>query len=263
MLASNSNKDGLYQSYSLTGLQNDSGIAYGDNSGSIYILDSNSLINIFNITSAHETTVWALTILQNGNLVSCSADNLIKIWHKTTFSFIISLVGHNSYVFSIATMNSNVLMSASADNSIKIWRTDTWELLETCTGHIYAVTCLIIGQKNGTIYFASGSEDNTIKIWEKNDFQNIATLTGHSDSVNAVKFLNNGLLASASRDKSIKLWELISFTNIATKQNAHSQSINSLKTSLKSIKNYLISSGADKNIKIWDTDLFLKITNLF
>lgn len=90
ILASNSNKDGLYQSYSLTGLQNDSGIAYGDNSGSIYILDSDSLINIFNITS--ESTVWALTILQNGNLVSCSADNLIKIWHKTTFSFIISLV---------------------------------------------------------------------------------------------------------------------------------------------------------------------------
>jgi WD40 repeat protein len=63
-------------------------------------------------------------------------------------------------------------------------------------------------------------------------------------------------------DKSIRLWELISFSNIATKQNAHSKGINSLKTSLKSNKNYLISSSADKTIKIWDTDLYMNVSRL-
>jgi WD40 repeat protein len=81
--------------------------------------------------------------------------------------------------------------------------------------------------------------------------------------VDSVKFLNYGLMASGSLDKSIKLWETITFKNIATKYNAHSRGINSLKTILKSNKNYLISSSSDKTIKIWDTDLYLNISKLF
>jgi WD40 repeat protein len=63
-------------------------------------------------------------------------------------------------------------------------------------------------------------------------------------------------------DKSIKLRELISFSNIATKQNAHSKGINSLKTALKSDKNYLINSSADKTIKRMDTDIYMNFSRL-
>ena len=44
--------------------------------------------------------------------------------------------------------------------------------------------------------------------------------------------------------------------------NAHKMGINLLKTAMKSTKNYLISSSADKTIKIWDTDLYLNISKL-
>ncbi len=56
--------------------------------------------------------------------------------------------------------------------------------------------------------------------------------------------------------------DTVSFKNVATKINAHKKGINLLKTAIKSTKNYLISSSADKTIKIWDTDLYLNISKL-
>ena len=249
--------------YCLTGLQNDSGIAYGDYMGSIYILDSNSLDITHSIANAHRNVIFTLTFLQyNGNLVSGSADKLIKIWNKITFNLVITLVGHDSFINSIVSMNPNLLLSTSNDNTIKIWNTDTGNLIETCKGHSDIVNNVVV-LDNDISSFASSSNDYTIKIWNKSDFQNIANLTGHLGSVDSVKFLNYGLMASGSLDKSIKLWETITFKNIATKYNAHSRGINSLKTILKSNKNYLISSSSDKTIKIWDTDLYLNISKLF
>jgi len=249
--------------YCVTGLQNDSGIAYGDHLGGIYILDSNSLDITHSITNAHRNIIFTLTILQNnGNLVSGSADKIIKIWNKITFNLLITLVGHDSFINNIVSMNPNLLLSTSNDNTIKIWNTDTGNLIETCKGHSDIVNNVVV-LDNDISSFASSSNDYTIKIWNKFDFQNVANLTGHLGSVNSVKFLNYGLMASGSLDKSIKLWETITFKNIATRYNAHSKGINSLKTTLKSNKNYLISSSPDKTIKIWDTDLYLNISKLF
>ena len=64
------------------------------------------------------------------------------------------------------------------------------------------------------------SRSKIIKIWKISSLINIRNLTGHRQSVQAVKFLKNGLLISGSLDESVKIWSMKSFLNIATKNDS-------------------------------------------
>ncbi|RNA21933.1 WD40 repeat, partial [Brachionus plicatilis] len=107
-------------------------------------------------------------ILQNGNIVSGSADKTIKIWDKDIFKCLKTINGHNDSVRCLAIMQNGNIVSGSGDITIKIWDKDTFECLKTIYGHIESVVCLAIMQ-NGNI--VSGSVDKTIKIWDKDTFE--------------------------------------------------------------------------------------------
>ncbi|RNA20631.1 WD40 repeat, partial [Brachionus plicatilis] len=75
--------------------------------------------------------VKSLEILQNGNIVSGSEDQTIKIWHKDTFECLKTINGHNSEVNCLAIMQNGNIVSGSWDKTIKIWDKDTFECLKT------------------------------------------------------------------------------------------------------------------------------------
>lgn len=154
----------ISQPYFLIGLQNDSGIAYGDSLRNIYILDSNSLITKITIKLAHKSTIVVLAIDPYGNLSSASSDIIIKIWDKITFNFIKILLGFNSFVNSLIAIKPNILLGGSADKTIRIWNTNKWELIQICQGK-FSFNNLILLQDGVT--FASASDDGIIEIWEK------------------------------------------------------------------------------------------------
>ena len=73
--------------------------------------------------TGHTLSVKALTVLQNGNLVSGSADSTIKIWNPTTGALIQTLAGHPAPVLALTVRQNGNLVSGSIDNTIKIWGT--------------------------------------------------------------------------------------------------------------------------------------------
>jgi WD40 repeat protein len=78
--------------------------------------------------TGHTSRVWALTVLQNGNLVSGSLglvfglDNTIKIWNPTTGALIQTLTD-TSPVCALTVLQNGNLVSGSYDAglNIKIW----------------------------------------------------------------------------------------------------------------------------------------------
>jgi len=66
-------------------------------------------------------TRYALTVLQNGILVSGSLDNTIKIWNPTTGALIQTLTGHTNPVKALTVLQNGNLVSGSEDYTIKIW----------------------------------------------------------------------------------------------------------------------------------------------
>ncbi len=166
------------QVFAIVTMQNGS-IAYGVREGSIHFLDPIKLDEQYRIVNAHQQVIWALTLLANGNLVSGSADSLVKIWDKTTLSLVKTLIGHTDEVWCLIATSDN-LFSGGSENTIRVWDPNTYQLKQILSGHTGGVEVLIILSNN---VLASGSDDNTIKIWRLSDnFVNIQNLT-HSTSV--------------------------------------------------------------------------------
>ena len=71
--------------------------------------------------TGHIDSVYALTTLSNGDLVSGSWDNTIKIWNGNDLSLKKTLTGHTDAVRALTTLSNGYLVSGSGDNTIKIW----------------------------------------------------------------------------------------------------------------------------------------------
>ena len=56
--------------------------------------------------TGHTRRVVALTVFQNGNLVSGSADTTIKVWNPRTGALIQTLTGHTSAVEALTVCSS-------------------------------------------------------------------------------------------------------------------------------------------------------------
>ena len=137
---------------------------------------NNELYNSFEISSkkptqvlnSHTSWVYCLAILDDGRLVSGSADKDIIVYNKTTFEPDLTIKEHNSNVFSVIKLKSGILASCSDDKTIKLFniKGKSYENLQTLNYHkdsIYE----IIELKNK--YLVSCSRDKSIIFFSKDD----------------------------------------------------------------------------------------------
>ena len=224
--------------------------------------------------TGHTGSVNALTILQNGDLVSGSIDKTIKLWNPVDGSLKKTLIGHTEGVCALTVLLNGDLVSGSEDKTIKIWITTTdGSLKRTLTEHTNSVYALTVLQ-NGDL--VSGGSDY-INKWNPIDGSLKRTLklrlTGNIDFVIALMVLQNGDLVSGSIririndwnpiyrsvkrtnnvtiftdlfESDIKIWNPIdgSLKRTLTEHNSLAFSYTALQNG------YLISGSDDKKIKI-------------
>jgi WD40 repeat protein len=136
-----------------------------------------------------------------------------------------------------------ILYSGFEDSVISCWNADNGDLVRQLVGHSYAITAILVN--DDTVY--SSDEGSGIKFWNKNDGRIIRSLRFlHINAIN-VFALKEDRLFSGSMDTNIISWnastgELIRFYV-------------GRKTKLWSVvhwKNFVISSGDDATVKLWD-----------
>ena len=112
--------------------------------------------------SDHESDVFALAILRNGDIVSGSHDKTVKIWNengqlKNTFKY------HSTHVHSVAALPNGDIASGALDGRI---------IISDANGHVKTIIEAhkkdklmwgLVVLPNGQL--ASSSGDNTAKIW--------------------------------------------------------------------------------------------------
>ena len=86
--------------------------------------------------TGHTDWVRSLAISQEGLLISCSYDRLIKVWNIQTGECLKTLTGHTNIVSSLAISKEGLLISGSADKSINVWEKDTSSNLDSDIGVI-------------------------------------------------------------------------------------------------------------------------------
>ena len=125
-----------------------------------------SLKNPLHILNNHTNYIYCLTILNDGRLVSGSADSSIIIYDKTTYNPELIIKEHKNGVLYITQLSSGILASCSSDKTIKLFNLKryNYDILQTLNYHTNSVY-KIIELKNK--YLASCSEDKSIIFYLK------------------------------------------------------------------------------------------------
>ena len=121
-----------------------------------------------NILNNHSGCINCLTILKDGRLVSCSSDNSIIIYNKSTYKPDLTIKEHKDSVLSITSFKSGILASCSADKTIKLYniKDNKYHVLQTLNYHKDYVYKIIELKNNSLV---SCSFDNTIIFYNKDN----------------------------------------------------------------------------------------------
>lgn len=118
----------------------------------------------------HESWIYHFLLLKNGQLVSCSKDEKIKVWeiqglqHKC----ISILTSHTHRVSKVILVNDDYLASCSKDKTIRIWDIKhSFDMIRTLRGHKGFIESIIKLRKSDIIVSGSSSiiGDSSIRFW--------------------------------------------------------------------------------------------------
>ena len=101
----------------------------------------------------------------------------------------------------------------------------------------------------------TGGRDAHLNIWQVGKYEIIKSIPAHNWAIYDIAYSpNSKLFATASRDKTIKIWDSNTFQLLKVinkaKQGGHLNSVNKIIWS--TYNNYLISSGDDRAILLWE-----------
>ncbi len=202
------------------------------------------IIKSFKTLEGHTRPVQHLQLLPNGELLSSSFGNILKIWDLKTLSCLKTL-NLKEQILCVQILPSGEVVTGSDDSNLRLWDIEKMKCVKTLKGHLKPIEILQL-LPSGSL--ASGSRDNTINIWDLKAKKHLKTLRGHNARVVCLQPLFNDELVSGSGDKTIKVWDLKTGNCLKTLI-GHGNIVHSIQI-LSSGE--LVSASADMTIKVWD-----------
>ena len=85
----------------------------------------------------HKNSIYCLSILNDGRLISGSSDNTIIIYNKTTYQPDLLINEHKYSVWSIIQLSSKILATCSFDKTIKLFNIygNNYDIIQTLNNH--------------------------------------------------------------------------------------------------------------------------------
>ena len=185
----------------------------------------------------------------------------VRIWdvQQTPAKTIATIQGHKDAILSVAfSPDSSIIATGSYDKLVKLWDAATGKELRTLKEHsdaVYSVAFL-----PGGTQLVSGAGDRTLKIWDVQRGSRLFTISDALDAIYAVAVHPSGSrLSAAGADRMIRTWTWNADSapaagpsaTLVTSMFAHGDAVLGLAYSPDGMT--LVSAGADRTIKIWDS----------
>lgn len=227
----------------------------GQRSGELSIYDFNKQA-VTATFKAHEKPVFeVISIPAKNEFLTASEDGTVGVWSMDDHTLLYRIRVSADTVRSIAlSPDGKHAAFGCKDGLIRIYALDDYALLHILEKHVLPVTSLQYSPDGK--YLISGGRDAQLFFWSRSDYQLQHQIPAHLFSVYAIAFHPTlPYFATASQDKSIKLWgsddlKLYKILSIEKNTHGHTHSINKLLWSPDG--RYLLSTGDDKLIMIWD-----------
>ena len=238
----------------------------GQSLGGIHVIDLNKNEEI-KLLQLHRLSIYDIQYLPEKECFWVVAgDGTLSVWSINDFSLITALKLCDKKIRSI---DFNIVLKEAAigcgDGTIRIFDFETFEEKKILKGHVDDFSVNTVCYHPNGKYLLSGSRDACLNVWDiENEYALIHHIPAHNYAIYSIVFSpDKKFFATGSRDKTIKIWDarlndgvgqaenyelLLRIDN--TKNEGHTHSVNKLLWS--DFNNYLISTGDDKAIMIWE-----------
>ena len=157
----------------------------------------------------HTGSVYCLALMNDGRLVSGSADNSIIIYNKVSYKPDLIIKEHKSYVSCIIQLSSGELASCSSDKTIKLFniKDNNYEIIQTLNYHTNTIW-KIIELKNKTL--VSCSDDSSIIFYVKDNLKYKKDYSIQTDGscYSIIQTKDNEICYSVSKNNKICFYNL-------------------------------------------------------
>ncbi|HXM42688.1 MAG TPA: c-type cytochrome domain-containing protein [Bryobacteraceae bacterium] len=177
----------------------------------------------------------------------------VKIWDVEKRAVLRTIAGHTDCIYAVAfAPDGKSVATAGYDKLIKLWDVDRGKEIRTLKDHIDAVYALAFTPDGKRL--VSASADRGVKVWDVASGERIYTLTEATDGLNTLAIDPAGKrVAAAGIDRTIRVWSLGEKSGtLLNSLIAHEDAI--LQLAWSPDGNYLISSSADKEVKVFKAD---------
>lgn len=230
----------------------------GLRSGELSIFDLNKQAVTTNF-QAHEKPIFDIVAVPGKQeFLTASEDGTVGVWSLIDHSLLYRIPVSADTVRSIAiSIDGQQVAFACKDTTVRIYDLNDYGLLHVLQQHILPVTSVQYSP-NGK-YLVTGGRDAQLNFWSMPDYQLKHTIPAHMFSIYGIAFNPvRPYFATASQDKSIKIWgtddlKLHKILSLEKGTAGHTHSINKIMWTPDG--EYLISTGDDKLVMVWDWDV--------
>jgi len=227
----------------------------GDATGGIKILDLKEKKEIKYFV-VHNQPIFDIKYAPKADvLIAVSGDGCFSAWSLNTLDHrsTVKVCDEKLRGVDINTQG-NEMAIACGDSSIRIFDLPMLKEKQKLGNHEHSVYAVKY-HPNGR-YLLSGARDAHLNIWNMdNNFHLEHHIPAHNFAIYSIVFSpDNNNFATGSRDKTVKIWDAQTFEMLLRidkdKFDGHINSVNKLLWS--SHNNYLVSTGDDRAIIIWE-----------
>ncbi len=240
--------------YSICLIKQKNVLLAGTSEGKIHVLDLIEKKEI-KILQNHIQPVFDIQYSsQHKIILSAGGDGMLSVLSSEYFSAIKIIKLCNDKLRAID-LYGNEAAIACGDGMIRIIDLGNFKVSSEFSAHkdsVYSVKF----SADGT-YLLSGGKDAHLNTWQMADgrWQMVKSIPAHNYAIYSIVFSPDGkYFATASRDKTIKIWNANTFEILTriNKENSegHINSVNKLLWI--SYNNYLVSTGDDGKIMVWE-----------
>lgn len=233
----------------------------GGGSGS----DSSSA-SVWYARGAHGDRAQHVTWLDDDTILSCGADNVVKVWRPKSspsdgdITPASVLEGHRLRVNRVvAHPNHRLCVSTSFDSTWRLWDVENHRNLSAQEGHTGAIYGCTV-HPDGSLVSTTGM-DGLCRLWDIRVGTSVMALKGHVRMVLCADFSPNGhTLASGGDDNTVRVWDMRK-KSVAYVLPAHSSTISHVR--YHSSGDVLATCSFDKSVKLWGTRDYSNLNMLF
>ncbi len=226
----------------------------GTATGAIHIIDTVSRKEIKTL-QLHSSAVFDIQYsVLTDSFYTAGADGNFVIGSLSSLSATVIKKLCNEKVRSISiNYTTSEIAVASADCLIRIFELHTLAPKHEFAAHTLSANAVCYSPDG--MRLLSGGRDAFLNCWDAKTYELIKSIPAHNFAIYDIVFSpDHTLFATASRDKTIKIWDANTCHLLfrISKENfeGHLNSVNKLIWS--QYNNYLISTGDDRAIMIWD-----------